>query len=130
MKLPKWAVLYVDKGKKRYTCDECPMFIEDTERCTIHGKEDVIKEHGTCGYWVEGPPVSSDKHEPMGSVTKEESGYEENEEGFSCKRCNYFAMGQKKCKPVEGTIKPNACCAAWKKSSKYGNYADGDFEGI
>lgn len=117
-KLPKWGVLYIyKKGNVHdsYICGKCPMFLEDLQRCEIHGPDDVILEEGTCGYWVAGEPKPGKNHTPMGSVTTVESGYEvpETGDGTSCKRCEYF-IPSGECKIVEGSIDGDGCCARWE----------------
>lgn len=133
-----------DGYQTQYQCRDCPMWIGDVERCTIHGPEDVIKPFGTCGYFVRGQPVSSEGHEPMGGVTPLQSGYEENAVGFSCKRCAaYVAMVLENgtladsggCQIVDydspgddpGKIHPDACCAAWTKDPEVGELPTDEF---
>lgn len=119
-KVPKQAVLYLLKRGTQYECRDCSMFIKEKERCTIHGKNDVIRAHGSCGFFIKGEP-HGDK--AMGLVSKQQSGYVENpaEVGFSCKRCSYFdpagdcAKVDKNSKgDTPGEIHPDACCNNWE----------------
>lgn len=117
----KQAVLYVLYPNTQYECRDCNMFIAGKNRCTIHGKNDVIRPHGSCGFMIKGNPHPM---EPMGVVTKAKSGYTENEykKGFSCKRCAAWIEGSEGCKVVDKTspgdtperIVADACCNAWE----------------
>lgn len=129
-RIDKRSVTYLHvmpSGVTQYECRDCPMWISDTERCTIHG-EDVIRATGSCNFFVHGPPITSAEDEPHGMVTTMQSGYEENPYGvgFSCKRCTFFVPhpdgGESGgCDIVDydssgddpGMIHPNACCNAW-----------------
>lgn len=147
-RIPKQAVLYLhvipdDTGYQTgYQCKDCPMFVSDAFRCVIHGPDDDIEPHGTCGYWVRGQPVTSTSS--LGNVTKLQSGYIENDVGFACKRCLAFVpeyteagelsdMGS--CKVVDsdamgddpGSIHPNACCAAWTAHEMRAAMEDSEF---
>lgn len=120
-KQAKEAVLYVLKPDTQYQCKDCPLYLTG-DRCVIHGIDDVIKGIGSCGFWVKGNPNLNNHTPPLGLVTKLESGYMENEPGFSCKRCSVFGGAEiKKCARVDensqgdtpGEINPDACCNAW-----------------
>lgn len=136
-----------DGYQTQYQCVDCPMWLSDTERCTIHGPEDVIRAVGSCGYWVPGASVTSATHEPMGSVTPIQSGYVENAPGLSCKRCAAYAplftsdgsMSVKGgCFIVDfntpgddpGIIHPNACCADWTPDDPAAGMASDEFPTI
>lgn len=97
------------------------MFIASTERCSIHGADDVIRSYGSCGLFVKGHPMPDMK--PMSEVTKTQSGYVENKSGFSCKRCEYFLPDDLDCQIVDRNSKgddkdkihPDACCNNWER---------------
>lgn len=115
----KQATLYLHKPETQYACADCTMFLAKAERCTIHGKRDMIKSYGSCGLFVKGMPMEG---HPMGNVTKQESGYVEHGPGFSCKRCEYFDAAKQDCEIVDrdspgddpGIIHRDACCNAWE----------------
>lgn len=118
IKLSKASVLYLHRIGTHYQCKDCPMFLASTERCWIHDSSAVIKSYGTCGFFVKGRKPSGLDLEPMGWVSKLESGYEEHPEGTSCARCEYFSAEKADCKKVDRDspgddshkIDPGACC--------------------
>lgn len=118
-KIGKQAVLYLHKPNTEYQCRDCAMFLAETERCTIHGPDDIIKAYGSCGLFVKGKAMTG---KPMSEVTKLDSGYGENEAGFSCKRCANFQPRSQNCRVVDpmsegpdfGWIDADACCNAWQ----------------
>lgn len=95
------------------------MFLAASTQCTIHGPSDVIQPYGSCGFFVPGQAVPGS---PMSGVTKIDSGYAENQPGFSCKRCDYFIPRAWDCEAVDksslgadaGMIHPDACCNNWE----------------
>lgn len=112
-KVRKQDTLYVLKPivRGKYQCAQCWLWLSESERCLAHGPDDVIKDIGSCGYWLAGEPQKSGK--PKSSVTKAESGYVESEPGFGCHRCEEFD-GKSQCEKVSGFISPLGCCAAWE----------------
>lgn len=120
-KSPKEAVLYVLRPETQYTCDKCVFYKDGTPpRCALLGPTEGIKAYGSCGFWVHGE--AGKFNVPwIGLVTKLEAGYEENPQGFSCKRCEYFDSQARACEKVDknspgdtpGEIHPNACCNMW-----------------
>lgn len=124
-KIAKQAVLYIHKEGTEYTCGDCAMFLAELERCNIHGREDVIRAHGSCGFFIFGQPMGG---EPRGEVTPLQSGYTEAPNGFSCKRCEYFLADQMDCRKVDrysegddpGDIHPDGCCNAWEAKADEG----------
>ncbi len=124
IRVDKAGVLYLHRDGVDYQCDECPMFIIDVQRCTIHQADEVILHYGGCGYWVPGTPITIADDEPHNLVSMIESGYVEDEDGFSCKRCALF-LEVHDCRIVDpnspgddtGEIHPDACCAAWTAPS-------------
>lgn len=149
-RVSKQGVVYLhvlpdeDGQQTQYQCVDCPMWISDALRCVIHGPEDVVEGHGTCGYFVKGSPVTSDVAEPHGNVTPIQSGYAESLVGFSCKRCAAFVpqyddggnlVEQSGCDVVDydtpgddpGFIHPDACCAAWQPSPQVADQPTEEF---
>lgn len=121
-KSPKEAVLYVLRPETQYTCDKCVFYKDgNPPKCAIFGPTIDIKAYGSCGFWIHGDPTKM-VVPLMGLVTKEEAGYAENPQGFSCKRCEYFDSGASRCEKVRadspgdtpGIIHPNACCNRWE----------------
>lgn len=118
-KRSKGSALYLHAVGGRYDCQDCAMFLKDSQRCTIHGPGDIIRAIASCGYFMPGPPIGI---EPKGYITKAESGYTEDVHGASCKRCEYFnpegdCLLVDKDSPGDdpGTIDPNGCCCLWEE---------------
>jgi hypothetical protein len=133
-KIPKEAVLYIFRPETKYTCDKCvysknkdiPRY--QTRKCKILGPLEDIKAFGSCGFWIHMDPVGEATPEIpwIGVITKQQAGYFENEQGFSCKRCKYFDAKNLDCEKVDkdspgdtsgitsGIIHPNACCNNWE----------------
>lgn len=115
-KIPKAVALYINKGG-RYTCDECVFYKE--RKCALYGPSIIIQPYGGCNLWVKG----SANIPWIGGVTKVETGYMENKEGFSCKRCEEFIAEKKGCEKINknspgddrGMISPDGCCNRWEK---------------
>jgi hypothetical protein len=118
-KTPKQAVLYLRMKDTQYECRDCNMFIPSKERCTIHGPNDVIKAHGSCGFFIKGKPMGG---HAMKEITLQQSGYTEHKGGFSCKRCSNFDAKYEDCAVVDrfsagddyGYIDKDACCNHWE----------------
>lgn len=115
-KIPKAVALYIHKSG-RYTCNECVFYKE--KKCALYGPSVAIQPYGGCNLWVKG----TEDVPWIGGVTKEETGYMENKEGFSCKRCEEFIAEKKACEKINknspgddpGIIHPDACCNRWEK---------------
>lgn len=114
---------YVYEPGSDYTCGECAFF--EGGLCMLYEEPgNKVKEHGSCILWQ--PDVKGVKSPEFGTTTKRETGYEENEEGFSCKRCEYFLSDKKDCKKVDknsegatpGQIRSGACCNFWDGGEK------------
>lgn len=116
-KIPKSAVLYIHDAGTQYTCDDCVFFKQG--KCALFGPSVEIKPYGSCGFFIQ-------RHKSLdipwiGGISKKEAGYEENEPGFSCKRCEEFILSGD-CKKVDkdsagndpGEINKNACCNRWE----------------
>jgi len=129
-KIPKEAVLYIFRPETKYTCDKCvysknkDIEPDETHKCKILGPLEDIKAFGSCGFWIHMDPVGEATPEIpwIGVITKQQAGYFENEQGFSCKRCKYFDAKNLDCEKVDkdsdgdtpGAIHPNACCNNWE----------------
>jgi hypothetical protein len=127
-KIPKEAVLYIFRPETKYTCDKCVFSknkdFPNSTKCKVLGPNENIKPYGSCGFWIHMDPVGENTPEIpyIGVITKEQAGYFENEEGFSCKRCEYFDIKNLDCERVNkdsegdtpGLIHPNACCNRWE----------------
>lgn len=130
----------------QYQCMDCPMWIADTNQCTIHAPDVEVLGTDSCGYWIPGEPTSTkfSVGEPHGNVTPQQSGLESNPAGFSCKHCaNYVAkvlpgnvMGDSGgCNVVDynspgddpGMIHPDACCAGWTRDPDVGTMPADEF---
>lgn len=115
-----------------YTCGSC-IFEKDAngkDYCALFGPSTTISEHtGSCNEWLHGEPEREKIDVPWLSLaTKEQLGYAENANGFSCKRCANFIVGRNDCLRVgkdsrgdtPGQINPDACCSLWERSSVRG----------
>lgn len=133
-KIEKAIVLYVFDPPTRYSCSECA-FITSTGECSDYVKADRdVKAYGSCNNWrslVEGRIAGNHDH------TREATGYAENREGFSCKRCDEFIADTRRCQKVDeaggltpGIIHPNACCNRWEPSPTKRNLTDAEFRGL
>lgn len=129
-KIPKEAVLYVFKPETNYTCGKC-IFLWKGSTCAVYSGK-ASADEGGCGVYIHGEPG---KIEPFGLLTKEQVGYTENKNGFSCKRCEYFLVGKMDCRKVDrtsegdtpGIIHPNACCNRWERDKERGSKTDEEF---
>lgn len=127
-KIPKEAVLYVFRPETQYTCDKCVFSknknFPNSTKCKVFGESENIKPYGSCGFWIHMDPKGENSPEipEIGVITKEQAGYDENKNGFSCKRCEYFDVETIDCRKVDkdstgdtpGLIHPNACCNRWE----------------
>lgn len=118
-KIDKAVVLYIHVQGVNYRCDECIFYKE--EKCALYGPSVPIKPYGGCNLWVH-----KEKDEPIpwiSELDKKQTGYMENEPGFSCKRCEEFLPGEKNCKKVNRKsvgddprhIDRDGCCNRWEK---------------
>jgi len=127
-KVKKEAVLYAFNPETQYTCGQCFNRKPKTSVCSLFGPNDPISpKSGSCGFYVHEDGEKSGIFAPIvGVIGKLQSGYAENENGFSCKRCEYFLVGENDCMKVDkdspgltpGEIHPNACCNNWEADSK------------
>ena len=118
--ISKEAVLYIHLRDTEYSCSDCTMFIPHKQGCSIHKRTEDIANIGSCGFFYQGEPAGKGS----GYLTIIQSGYEESEDGFSCKRCAHFlgVDDDEGCEIVDadsegddvGFIDPDACCNAWE----------------
>lgn len=118
-KIDKGTVSYMHKQGTDYTCAECVFYKE--KKCALYGPQVSIEPFGGCNLWVQaGKSVVIPW---IGGVSKVETGYLENREGFSCKRCEEFLADQKACGKINklsrgddpGIISADACCNRWEQ---------------
>lgn len=118
---------YIYRPETQYTCGEC-VFAKGSA-CSFFGPSSKIDlKKGSCNYYTHGEP--GEIMVPwIGVFTKEELGYVENKNGFSCKRCEYFDYENSDCNKsvckdspgdTPGLIHPNACCNYQEPDSKRG----------
>ncbi len=130
------AVLYVlpNPDSTRKSCSNCPMWVSQSNRCTIHGPDQEVQRDDVCGYHVFGMPVPSHKWppKPQGGypkgtwVTPKFSGLEHVPGGTSCDTCRYYiAKGLAGlCNKVAGAdgqqakVEALGCCAAWERGRR------------
>lgn len=120
---------YMHAPRGQYDCDDCPMWIEMSRRCVLHGASDIVLESDSCNYFMLGFPGSLFGQTPLGLLTKDQSGFAHSTAGFSCKRCNSWQRDEWTCCQVESNsegddlnmIHPDACCNLWEKDSVYGS---------
>ena len=116
-KFDKSFVLYLLRKGSNYTCSECYFYKE--KKCALYGQSVNISPLGGCNLWQKG---NGNEVNWINSTTKEESGYVESKEGFTCARCEYFIEDKNDCKKVNKNSKgdtPNkiigeACCNGWE----------------
>lgn len=120
-KIPKEAVLYIHKKGTNYKCRDCVFAKDHANKCAIYGGAVPIKPYGACGLWVQ--RSGNVEVSFIGKATKEETGYVENLDGFTCGRCDEFLPEKEDCKKVDkdspgddpGKITSGACCNRWEK---------------
>lgn len=121
-KVSKASVLYIHIPGTEYQCSDCTMLHPKEKSCSIHQKKFKILGIGSCGLFYFGPPAGKG----FGYLTIIQTGYEENPEGFSCKRCRRFLPARLDCRHVDrnspgddpGLIHPDACCNDWRRGLK------------
>lgn len=124
---------YIHKPNTQYQCMDCPSWIKDENACVLHGRNDVLQSIDTCNYFVKGQPTGFGT--PLGYLTKKESGWLSNSQGFSCKRCEYWDEEEWDCQIVDkdsvgddtGMIHPDGCCNAWDPDPERSGMATEDF---
>lgn len=126
MMIDKGSALYVHAPKPTYDCDDCVFWIMQSRRCVLHGASDFIGPEASCGYFIQGPQIFGDR--PLGLITKDESGYVDNVNEASCKRCKRWVQDGWACLEVNkdspgddpGMIHPDACCCLWIEDPERG----------
>jgi hypothetical protein len=108
-KISKGDAGYIEEENCDYKCDEC--FFYKEKKCALYGQSVDIKPFGSCILFQKSN--GGNEKSWVSSTTKAATDYEENKDGFSCKRCEYFNNGS--CKKVAGSISPNGCCNFWEK---------------
>lgn len=119
-KIPKSAVLYIHQRNTNYKCKDCLFQKNHANNCAIYGPVVAIKPYGGCGEFIY---YKGNFQMPyIGGYTKENTGYVENQYGFTCHRCDEFLPEGNNCKKVDkdspgddpGEILPVACCNRWE----------------
>ena len=111
----------------QYTCQSCVM-LKDLGKngygCAWFGPNDPVDaKTGGCNYFSHGAGFAIPW---MALFTKEELGYLESPNGFSCKRCEHIDIEDKDCEKVDrnsagdtpGEINPGGCCNIWEADRK------------
>ena len=120
-KIPKEVVLYIHKRDTAYKCKDCLFARENGNKCALYGSSVSIRPYGACGLWIK---RKGNIDVPfIGTYNKENTGYVENPDGFSCARCDEFIPDAEDCKKIDkdspgddpGKILPQGCCNRWEK---------------
>lgn len=125
-KIPKDAVLYMHKQDTQYRCRECVFAKAGANKCAVYGPSVAIRPIGSCGMFLKRKGNAEIGF--IGGTNKQETGYVENQDGYSCKRCDEFLPDESDCKKVDkdspgddtGEIMPGACCNRWEKMKDNG----------
>ena len=120
-KIPKSAVLYIHKKGTNYKCKDCYFAKNHANNCAIYGSSVPIKPTGGCGEFILKKGNFDVPY--IGGYTKENTGYVENPDGFTCGRCDEFIPENNNCKKVDkdspgddpGIILSGGCCNRWEK---------------
>jgi hypothetical protein len=118
--------MHVPRGD--YDCDDCPMWIEMSRRCVLHGASDIVLDSDSCNYFVLGF-AGQFGQTPLGYLTKEQSGFCHSVAGLSCKRCKHWLRDEWACEGVNkdsagddpGMIHPDGCCDLWEIDPTFGH---------
>jgi hypothetical protein len=128
--IAKASACYQYHPDTEYRCQECAMLkkLDGRHGCAWFGPTESVKPSaGSCNYFAHAHPETFHTDVPWLSLfTKEELGYVENPNGFSCKRCEEFLPHASDCKKVDrnsegdtpGEINPNGCCNLWEADRK------------
>lgn len=132
--LHNWKVTKAEAGYEAaddVRCKECAFITEDG-KCTHYPKsEEDVKAFGSCDDWQ---PLSEGRIVGNRSGTRVRTNYEENKEGFGCRRCEYMRVNVKDCKKVDrnspgdtpGKIIGMACCRLWDPDEKRAKMTDAE----
>src|SRR5215510_13952477 len=94
-KIPKSAVLYIHKKNTKYKCKDCLFAKQAANKCAYYGPKISIKPWGTCGLFI--LTLTHPDMPWIGGYTKENTGYVEEREGYSCERCEEFLSNVHDC---------------------------------
>ncbi len=132
-KLDKGVVLYFgpeslnragDKGEVSgpgAACGRCFMLLKDISKCSVVAKDGtkdttVSPQHGVCGIYGGGVPMTSKDHPPMPVYSRSEVGYYEGSGvPTHCGNCKHFHLGGL-CEKVEGVVQQHGCCNQWEEN--------------
>lgn len=128
-KITKAEAGYQFHPDTEYRCRECVMSkeLKDGHGCAWFGpSEKISPDKGSCNYFAHAHPDYHPEIPWLGLFTKEQLGYLENSQGFSCKRCHELLFPKHECKKVDrkspgdtpGEINPNGCCDFWEADKK------------
>lgn len=118
-KIDKAVVGYIYKPGQNYTCSNC--LYQNGQYCKLYSRSEKISlTEGSCNLFMLGRENS--EIPTIAKTTKVETGYMENNQGFSCKRCEEFDSKAQSCHKINknsvgntpGIISPDACCNHWK----------------
>src|SRR6266566_2786133 len=94
-KIPKSAVLYIHKRNTLYRCRDCVLAKAQANKCALLGAGASIKPTGGSGFWIQ---RKGNIEVPfIGGLTKEEIGYVEEPEGYSCAHCDEYLPDENDC---------------------------------
>lgn len=122
-KVPKSVVLYIHCRNTAYMCRDCIFRKDGANKCALYGRHVSIKPFGGCGQFVLYKRDVDLPYLLSGVYTKENTGYVENQAGFTCGRCDEFLPDENDCKKIDkdsrgddpGQILAGGCCNRWKK---------------
>jgi hypothetical protein len=128
-KLSKTEACYQYHPDIQYRCGDCIMLKprKGGEGCAWFGASvPVSGVSGSCNYFAHAHPEQKPDVPWLSLFTKEQLGYTENPEGFSCKRCEELLFPRHDCKKVDrnspgdtpGEISPDGCCNLWEPDRK------------
>jgi hypothetical protein len=109
----------------QYRCSDCVMMKpakKGSACCWFGPSVPISPETGSCNYFAHAHPEQKPDVPWLSLFTKEQLGYLENAQGFSCKRCEEFIFPRHECKKVDrnsegdtpGEISPDGCCDFWQ----------------
>lgn len=120
-KLPApWGVVYAGPNPdgSRKKCENCFMWIEGKDRCSIMPEDEFVGEHYVCGYHVHGTPRKA-RLKGVTVVDPKMSGLVPTKDGTSCDNCKRYedgkcyAVSSKDDSNVPVKVDPKGCCARW-----------------
>lgn len=128
VKIAKEVALYIHLKGTNYKCKDCIFRKDHANRCAAYGSGISIKPWGGCGLFVFFKGTVDIPYLPAGMYTKENTGYVENQPGFTCGRCDEFLPEDQDCKKIDkdsagddpGKITSGGCCNRWAKMQANG----------